>query len=143
MAHWTAENDEAFTHKLAFDFIAQIEKRMESLPISQTELARKLGVSEGAVSHVLNNPQNLTLKTIAKYSRALGIKPAIIAYDDGDPKNEKGLIGSGIFSTCWERAGKPRDFWSLAAIPSPKLATKFSGHQIRPEVRSSKTRRSH
>jgi transcriptional regulator with XRE-family HTH domain len=125
MAHWTAENDDAFTHKLAFDFIAQIEKRMESLPMSQIELAHKLGVSEGAVSKVLNNPQNLTLKTIAKYSQALGVKAAIVAYDDGDPKNEKGLISSSVFSTCWEHAGKPRDFWCLDAMQPHKQATTF------------------
>jgi transcriptional regulator with XRE-family HTH domain len=113
VAHWTAENTESFVHKLAFDFITQLEKRMANLALNQTELARKLGVSEGAVSHVLNNPQNLTLKTIARYSSALGIKSAIVAYDDDDPENKKGLVGSEVFSECWERLGKPRDYWSL------------------------------
>ena len=124
--HWTAEGANAFAHKLAFDFIAQIENRLQELELSQNELARKLGVSEGAVSQMLNNPQNLTLKTIAKYACALGIKTAIVAYDDGDPSNERGLINSGIFGTCWERAGKPRDIWSLKARqPQKSAATGF------------------
>jgi len=113
MAHWTAKNVESFTHKLAFDFIAQIEKKLASIPLSQIAFAKKLGVSEGAVSKVLNNPQNLTLKTMAKYASVLGLKAAILAYDDGDPKNEKGLVNSEIFAACWERAGKPRDVWSV------------------------------
>ncbi len=48
MAHWTAKNVESFTHKLAFDFIAQIEKKLASIPLSQIAFAKKLGVSEGA-----------------------------------------------------------------------------------------------
>lgn len=111
--HWTGENDAAFVHKVGFDFIAQVEKKMKSSNLSQSKLAVKLGVSEGAVSKMLNNPQNLTLKTIAKYSRALGIKAAIVAYDDGDPGNAAGLISSEIFAICWEKAGRPRDVWSL------------------------------
>jgi len=123
MAHWTEENAEAFAHKMAFDFIAQIEEKLETLPMSQAELARELQVSEGAVSKVLNNPQNLTLKTVAKYSRALGIKAAIVAYDDDDPQNEKGLVGSEIFTTCWEGAGKPRDVFALEVNQFHQSAT--------------------
>jgi transcriptional regulator with XRE-family HTH domain len=123
MAHWTEENADAFAHRIAFDFIAQLEKKLETLPLSQKELARKLAVSEGAVSKVLNNPQNLTLKTIVKYSRALGIKATIVAYDDNDPNNEKGIIASEVFATSWERAGKPRDVWALDVKQSQQLAT--------------------
>jgi transcriptional regulator with XRE-family HTH domain len=86
---------------------------MEAIPITQGALARKLGVSEGAVSQMLNNPQNLTLKTIVAYARALGIKVSLVAYDDNDPLNERGPVNSEIFSICWENAGKPPDFWSL------------------------------
>jgi transcriptional regulator with XRE-family HTH domain len=113
--HWTEDSSDAFAHRLAFDFIAQIEKRMEALPISQIELARKLKITEGAVSKFLNNPQNLTLRTIAKYSRALGIKAAIVAYDDGDVENSHGPIASEMFTACWERVGRPHDLWALAA----------------------------
>lgn len=102
-------------HGLAFSFIAQIEKKLESSPMTQKQLARKLGISEGAVSKFLNNPQNVTLKTAAKYARALGFKLAMVAYEDDDPANEKGLVSSEIFAACWERSGKPRDIWSLQA----------------------------
>lgn len=111
--HWTAGNNKAFLHAIAFDFIAQLQQRMEELPLKQEELAKKLGVTEGAVSKVLNNPQNLTMKTMVNYARAVGMKVAIVAYDDNDLQNEGGPINSEIFTTCWKNAGRPRDFWSL------------------------------
>ncbi len=111
--HWTAGSSKAFIHAIAFDFIAQLQERMEKLPLSQAELAQKLGVTEGAVSKVLNKPENLTMKTMVNYARATGMKVAIVAYDDGDEQNERGPINSEIFSICWKDAGKPRDFWSL------------------------------
>jgi transcriptional regulator with XRE-family HTH domain len=111
--HWTAASTEAFVRRITFDFIAQLEKKMESDPISQADLAQKLGVSEGAVSQVLNNSRNLTLKTIVSYARALGMKVAVVGYDDEDLQNERGPVGSEIFSTCWHNAGKPYDLWSL------------------------------
>jgi transcriptional regulator with XRE-family HTH domain len=99
--------------------------------MTQGALARKLGVSEGAVSHILNNPQNLTLKTVVAYARALGIKVSIVAYDDGDPHNERGPIDSEIFSACWENAGSPRNFWDLkeakTATTDSVLLTQYQG----------------
>lgn len=121
--HWTEESNDAFAHRIAFDFIAQVERRMEAIPISQADLARKLGVTEGAVSHVLNNPQNLTLKTVVKYSRALGLKAGILAYDDDDPQNGNGPVNSELFVECWERLGKPVDRFALAALPMQHAAT--------------------
>jgi len=115
--HWTEEGPKAFAHSMAFGFVAQVERRLEDLGLSQTELASRLGVSEGAVSKVLNNPQNLTLETIAKYARALQTKAAIVAYDDNDRTNRHGPVMPEIFNICWERAGKPRDMWSLEAAP--------------------------
>lgn len=111
--HWTAESNEAFLHKISFDFIAQLEKKIAEIGIPHGTLARKLGVSEGAVSHILNNPENLTLKTIVAYARVLGLKVSVVAYDDGDRNNERGPIDSELFAACWENAGKPSDFWSL------------------------------
>jgi transcriptional regulator with XRE-family HTH domain len=131
--NWTAESDAAFVHKVAFDFIAQVEKKMKSAGVTQVKLANILGISEGAVSKMLNNPQNLTLKTIAKYSKALGIKAAIVAYDDGDPANSAGLVASEIFAMCWEQFGKPRDVWSVREINlgrSGANSSNFSGLQL-------------
>jgi transcriptional regulator with XRE-family HTH domain len=135
--HWTEDDPKAFAHSMAFGFIAQIEKKMEDLGLSQTELARRLAVSEGAVSKVLNNPQNLTLETIAKYARALQTKAAIVAYDDNDRTNTNGPVTPEIFNVCWERAGRPRDWWSLEATPKrSSRATQNKAHRrVRPWAR--------
>jgi len=121
--HWTESDERAYAHRIAADFIAQIEKRMDSIPITQSQLARRLKVTEGAISKVLGNPQNLTLRTIVRYSRALGIKTGIVTYDDDDGRNVNGPIVPEVFVACWERAGKPRDIWDLEDIHSQQAAT--------------------
>ena len=111
--HWTAKSTEAFIHTITFDFVTQLAKKLDILPINQADLAQILNVSEGAVSQVLNAPRNPTLKTIVKYAQALGLKVALVAYDDGDHNNERGPINSEIFNICWERANRPADFFAL------------------------------
>lgn len=115
--NWTEESVANFLSRITFDFITQLDKRMDAIPLKQSELAKKLGVTEGSVSQILNNPSNLSLKTIVKYARALGVKVALVAYDDNDPENANGLINSEIFTASWERVGKPQDFFELNNKP--------------------------
>lgn len=127
--HWTSENTEAFIHRITFDFITTIAKHLEAKPLTQAKLAKKLDVSEGAVSQVLNTPRNLTLKTIVRYARAIGLKIALVAYDDGDPDNKRGPINSEIFAACWESVGRPEDFRQLRTMTAISLASAESGFQ--------------
>src|SRR2546428_8431607 len=114
MPHYTSANDESFVNRITFDFIAQMANRLEVSNMKQSELAEKLNVGESAVSQVLNlASMNLTLKTMVRYARALGMKVAVVAYDDRDPHNENGSVGSEIFTLSWEKIGKPRDVWSV------------------------------
>lgn len=115
MPHYTADDD-AFLSKITFDFVAQLEHRLETSGANQSELAQKLNVSESAVSQVLNcSRANLNLKTMMRYARALGMKVAIVAYDDSDPQNNYGPVGSEIFRQSWEKMERPRDLFSLKA----------------------------
>jgi transcriptional regulator with XRE-family HTH domain len=116
--HWTERSNKDFLFRIAADFITQLEDKMESLPMSQYELAQRLNVTKGRVSQILNNPGNITLSKIVKYARTLGLKVSIVAYEDNDPNNEKGPINSEVFSICWEKSGKPRDFWAFQEIVS-------------------------
>lgn len=111
--HWTSRSTEDFVHKISSDFVFQIENRMDEEPINQSNLADRLGVSEGRVSQVLRNPGNLTLKKIVEYARAVGMKVAIVAYEDGDSLNENGPINSQIFTASWRRLGRPHDFFAF------------------------------
>jgi predicted transcriptional regulator len=111
--HWTERTTEDYVHRLPSDFIAQIENKMDDEEITQKQVAENLGCTPGAVSQVLNSPGNLELKTMVQYARATGMKVAVVVYNDDDPRNTKGPILSEIFSKCWERMGKPEDFFAL------------------------------
>jgi transcriptional regulator with XRE-family HTH domain len=56
-----------------------LRETMEELGISQTELARRLGVGDAAVSRVLGEARNLRLSTIADYGTALGVRFVFVA----------------------------------------------------------------
>ncbi len=127
-AHWTENSTADFVYRIASDFIMQLEKRLEVQPMSQKELADKLNVTIGRVSQVFNNPGNLTLRNFVQYSRALGMKVAVVAYDDDDPQNQSGPVNSDIFTRCWVRAGRPHDFFDLAASARPVV--QFAGGYV-------------
>jgi antitoxin component HigA of HigAB toxin-antitoxin module len=111
--HWTEKSTDDFLYRIGADFVRQIETAMESVGVNQADLARRLKVSEGRVSQVLNNPGNLTLRKVVEYVRALGRKVAIVEYNDGDQQNINGPVNSEIFARCWYEAGKPNDFFAL------------------------------
>lgn len=119
--HWTSRSTADFVHKISTDFAFQIENKMDGEPITQSDLAKRLGVSEGRVSQVLRNPGNLTLKNMVEYAKALGLKVAVVAYDDDDPLNKNGPINSQIFTACWDRIGRPNDFFALRESASTIL----------------------
>jgi len=115
-SHWTAQSIKEYLFRIASDFIAQLENKMESLSISQGELAKKMGVTKGAVSLWINHPGNVKLGKMIEYAKALGMKVSVVAYEDDDPENKKGPIDAEIFRICWEQLGKPRDFWAVQNI---------------------------
>lgn len=119
-----------YLFQIGFDFIAQLEKKLKSGEMSQDDFAEKLNLSKGRVSQILNSPGNLTLSKVIEYSLALGMKVALVAYDDGDPENKRGPINSDIFRICWEKAGKPVDFWACNDINSGMVVTSSSSHAI-------------
>jgi len=114
--HWTERSIKDYLFRIAADFIAQLENKMESENISQDELAKRLKITKGRVSQVLNHPGNMSLSIFAKYARTLGMKISIIAYEDSDPEHKKGPINSEIFKICWEQCEKPHDFWAFQEI---------------------------
>ncbi len=109
--HWTARSNKAFLYRVVSDFIGQLEKKLEKENLSREKLAKKLNISKGRVSQVLNNPGNVSLLTVIKFARILGMKVSVIAYEDDDPKNVKGPINPEVFEGCWTKCDKPHDFW--------------------------------
>lgn len=113
LMHWTESSVDGFLYRIGFDFVRQIEQSLNAAKMSQADLAKALGVTEGRVSQILNNPGNITLRKMIEYARALKRKVSVITYNDGDPRNRKGPIAAEVFVSCWERAGKPADFLAL------------------------------
>ena len=111
--HWTEDSTDDFIHKIVGDFVRFIEIEMGD-STSGSDLAKKVGVSAGRVSQVLNNPGNLSLKTIVQFARALGAKVSIVGYRDDDPQNAKGPVSAEVFTECWAQYGKPRDYFTIS-----------------------------
>lgn len=66
-----------------------VEALLESLGITRSELARRLGVTRGRVSQILSGGENLTLRTLGALGWALGIRfelaPTPMADRQGTP----------------------------------------------------------
>lgn len=62
----------AYQHALDIEFIVHREMLRQGL--SKSDLAKRMGVSLQSLSKLLNSQPNMTLKTIAKFELALGIK---------------------------------------------------------------------
>ncbi len=113
MKHWTDRSVEDFQFRVAADFVMQLEAKMDQLDMSQAELAKAMGVTEGRISQIINSPGNLSLNLMVKCARVLGMKMSVVAYEDEDRENTQGPVDADIFRRCWEKAGCPRDFWAL------------------------------
>lgn len=111
--HWTNNSYTDFAYRIASDFTAQIEMKLEALPMERKDYAKLVGVNPSRVSQILNDPGNLGLESMVRYARVLGMKVAVIAYEDEDPNNHNGPINSQVFSEAWRKLGKPRYLFNL------------------------------
>ncbi|MGA9647561.1 MAG: helix-turn-helix transcriptional regulator [Candidatus Korobacteraceae bacterium] len=118
MKHWTQASTGDFAYSISMDFFTQVEDRIDGSGMSRKEFAEKLNVTPSAVSQILNDPpDNPKIESLVKYAHGLGLKVAIVAYDDNDPSNDRGPIFSGIFEESWKRLGSPRDLFDLERTP--------------------------
>jgi transcriptional regulator with XRE-family HTH domain len=118
--HWTAENTRNFLFRIGADFVSQVLDKVSS----QNELAEKLKLSKGRVSQTLNNPGNMTLETMIKYARGIGMKVTIVLYDKD---NEDRPVHPTIFHECWVQKGSPRDAFELSTQSMQRVAANSEG----------------
>jgi len=116
--HWTSRSVEDFTYRIASDFLAQVENQIEKYGPSKTELAQRLERTAGRISQMFN-PGNITVGSAVRLCGAVGMKVALVAYDDGDLANNNGPINSEIFHQCWKQMGSPTDFYELQHAIAP------------------------
>ena len=60
--------------RLALSVTAVLDEAMQRSGLPQRELAERLGLTEGAVSQVLNGDGNLRIATVGRYLRAAGFQ---------------------------------------------------------------------
>lgn len=109
--HWTGQstNTKKYRHRIIADVIEQLRARVETAaPISPFLSAEIRAASNGEWP-----PSSLSLNRLIKLVQAAGLKLSIVAYDDGDPANERGPVNAEIFVRCWQARGRPRDFFDL------------------------------
>lgn len=112
--HWTKTSLENFKYRIISDFLMQLERKMETEDLSRKGLAQRLSLSAGRVSQILNGAtDNFEILSVIKYAKALDMNVSIVAYENSDPDGTHGPIDSEIFTKCWERQGKPVDFFDL------------------------------
>jgi transcriptional regulator with XRE-family HTH domain len=110
--HWTETDLKDFAFAVSMDFVSNLETAMNEQGVSQRELAQRLGISEGRVSQVINNPGNLTLKSAIEWGHAVGRKVALLSYEA--PSHYTGPVVPENFVACWSALGKPTDAHALA-----------------------------
>lgn len=71
-------------------FALLIRQALRRDMISQSELAKRMGVSDSQVSKILSGKENLGLQTICKIEKALGRN--LIRFDEGVDSNEYARI---------------------------------------------------
>lgn len=87
MTHWTARDPQAFAFSLRASFCLQL-----------------------GIDTVMGY---LSLGRAVRLAQERGQKVALIAYNDDDVENVRGPINGQVFVRCWERQGKPHDFFDL------------------------------
>lgn len=90
--HWTSKSIEDYIFRIKADAITQIED------ITSTNI---------------EYPEKYSLEDIIKLTIQNKLKISLVVYDDNDSENKRGPIISDIFRICWEKCGKPKDFWKL------------------------------
>lgn len=109
--HWTARSTEDMRFSVGADVILQIEEAMHQRGLTQKQIADSMGVTESRVSQLLKEVRNnnFTLDTILRLGEAVGMKVAVVLYDD---VRESGApVNAQVFTRCWQDMGKPEDFW--------------------------------
>ncbi len=128
-AHWTESSPQNFAYRVASDFVEQVRELMKTKGWSQNKFAKKLNLTPGRISQILNNPGNLTLETMAAWARKLGVKMTVTLYDDGDRGNKRGPVNAEVFRLCWEKAGRPiymREVENLPQVAAPVAVSTLS-----------------
>lgn len=93
---------------LAVNIDAMLERALLASGMSQADLARTLGITEGRVSQILSSDGNLRVATIGKVFRALGFQAQLQLEPAGDPGKVQVGGRRSDDSRSWREIGTAR-----------------------------------
>jgi len=100
---WTNENEEhqklVAQERLMLEVTEAIHAEMEELGVNRAQLAERLGKSKAYVSQLLSGSRNMTLRSLADISFALGLDKPQFSFGSG---SEVTLDDNGE----WQASGK-------------------------------------
>ncbi len=105
---WVENSVENLKYFIGADFVDQLEAKLGHHGLTQRTFAEKLGVTEGRVSQIFNNPGNLTLDTMVSWGQIVGMKTSVILYGESVDEHLRGPLSGQIFYDCWKLMGSPR-----------------------------------
>lgn len=69
-----AESAETLSYKYALEISHLVVSEMQRQGLTKKELAERMGVSPQRLANLLNTQPNMTLKTVAQFALALGMR---------------------------------------------------------------------
>ncbi|HEX6865074.1 MAG TPA: helix-turn-helix transcriptional regulator [Thermoanaerobaculia bacterium] len=92
--------DDYWIEDAILQFTMRLHEQMQKQGISKTELASRIGASQPYITRILKGRDNLTIATMVKLARAVGLKVQI-SLEETDPRAEEKAIlptyrGSGL-----------------------------------------------
>lgn len=98
-------SSEYWTTKMQLELYARIEAYMSENKINRTELAKRLGVSKGYVTQILNGDYDHRLSKFVELAFSIGYKPKII-FEPLQNKNEPFDLIEKTISEAQDSLGK-------------------------------------
>ena len=75
--------DDYWIEDTVLQFTMQLHEQMQKQGISKTELASQIGASQPYITRILKGRDNLTIATMVKLARAVGLKVQISLDETG------------------------------------------------------------
>jgi transcriptional regulator with XRE-family HTH domain len=89
---WVNESEEhqrlVAEESLILDVTEKIHEQMEALGVSRAQLAERMGKSKAYVSQLLSGSRNMTLRSLADISFALGLENPKVVFSELDCATE-------------------------------------------------------
>lgn len=86
------KRDEYWVEDATVSFTSQLYSIMRRKGISATALAEKLGITQPYITRVLKGRDNLTIATMVKLARAVGVRLQISLLDEADATLDEGVV---------------------------------------------------